>query len=97
MNGPEQGLAANDENWTHSSSIEKKNEKTKQNKTKNKIKNKKQTNKQKTKTKTITLKKMSGAYLGKNMTYFDDIWYVGGARSELRMLNFGSGRWLLST
>ena len=25
---------------------------------------------------------LSGAYLGNRMTYLDDIWYVGGARSE---------------
>ena len=26
---------------------------------------------------------LSGAYLGNHMTYRDDIWYVGGARSEV--------------
>ena len=26
---------------------------------------------------------LSGAYLGNRMTYLDDIWYVGGARSEV--------------
>ena len=26
---------------------------------------------------------LSGAYLGNRMTYRDDIWYVGGARSEV--------------
>ena len=26
------------------------------------------------------------------MTYLDDIWYVGEARSEVAMLNFGRGR-----
>ena len=26
---------------------------------------------------------LSGAYLGNHMTYLDDIWYVGGARSEV--------------
>ena len=26
---------------------------------------------------------LSGAYLGNRMTYLDDIWYVGGTRSEV--------------
>ena len=26
---------------------------------------------------------LSGAYLGNRMTYLDDIWYVGGSRSEV--------------
>ena len=31
---------------------------------------------------------LSGAYLGNRMTYLDDIWYVGGARSEVAHAEF---------
>ena len=31
---------------------------------------------------------LSGAYLGNRMTYLDDIWYVGGARSEVAHAGF---------
>ena len=31
---------------------------------------------------------LSGAYLGNCMTYLDDIWYVGGARSEVAHAEF---------
>ena len=31
------------------------------------------------------------------MTYFDDIWYVGGSRSEVAHAEFWYGRCLLST
>ena len=31
---------------------------------------------------------LSGAYLGNRMTYLDDIWYVGGARSEVGHAEF---------
>ena len=31
---------------------------------------------------------LSGAYLGNPMTYLDDIWYVGGARSEVAHAEF---------
>ena len=31
---------------------------------------------------------LSGAYLGIRMTYLDDIWYVGGSRSEVAHAEF---------
>ena len=31
---------------------------------------------------------LSGAYLGNRMTYLDDTWYVGGARSEIAHAKF---------
>ena len=31
---------------------------------------------------------LSGAYLGNRMTYLDDIWYVGGSRSEVAHAEF---------
>ena len=31
---------------------------------------------------------LSGAYLRNRMTYLDDIWYVGGARSEVAHAEF---------
>ena len=31
---------------------------------------------------------LSGAYLGNRMTYLDDIWYVGGSRSEIAHAEF---------
>ena len=31
---------------------------------------------------------LSGAYLGNRMTYLDDIWYVGGSRSEVGHAEF---------
>ena len=31
---------------------------------------------------------LSGAYLGNRMTYLDDIWYVGGAMSEVAHAEF---------
>ena len=31
---------------------------------------------------------LSGAYLGNRMTYLDDIWYVGWARSEVKHAEF---------
>ena len=31
---------------------------------------------------------LSGAYLGNRMTYLNDIWYVGGARSEVAHAEF---------
>ena len=31
---------------------------------------------------------LSGAYLGNRMIYLDDIWYVGGARSEVAHAGF---------
>ena len=33
---------------------------------------------------------LSGAYLGNRMTYLDDIWYVGGSRSEVAHAEFGA-------
>ena len=35
---------------------------------------------------------LSGAYLGNRMTYLDDIWYVGGSRSEVAHAEFWAGQ-----
>ena len=38
---------------------------------------------------------LSGAYLGNRMTYLDDIWYVGGARSEVAYAEFWAWQTLM--
>ena len=38
---------------------------------------------------------LSGAYLGIPMTYLDDIWYVGGSRSEVAHAEFWAWQMLI--